>query len=87
VLAAGKFIRREILAGQAHHIHQALTLDATWTKVAEALDRTPDQVRAELRYWADEHPDLNHGADQRVPVAALLNLADDEMAPADKEDQ
>ncbi|MEK8175017.1 hypothetical protein NKH77_55940 [Streptomyces sp. M19] len=87
VLAAGESIRREILGGRPRHIHQALTLGTTWTEVAEALGRTMDQVRAELRHWADENPDLYYGADQRVPVAALLELGDDEAVPAPKEDQ
>ncbi|MEU3401357.1 hypothetical protein [Streptomyces filamentosus] len=51
------------------------------------LGRTPDQVRAELRYWADENPDLYYGADQRVPVAALLDLGDDETVSAREEDR
>lgn len=58
VLATGESIRREILAGRGRHIHEALTLGSTWAEVAQALGRTPDEVRAELRYYADEHPDL-----------------------------
>lgn len=76
VLAAGESIRREILAGCGRHIHEALTLGSTWAEVAEALGRTTDEVRAELRYYAAEHPGLYHGADVRVPVAALLELGD-----------
>ena len=85
VLAAGESIRRTILAGRARHIHQGLMLGTTWSEIAEALGRTTDQVRAELRYWADEHPDLYYRADRRVPVAALLDLGDDETVPAPEE--
>jgi hypothetical protein len=82
VLATGESIRREILAGRGRHIHEALTLGSTWAEVAEALGRTPDEVRAELRYYADEHPDLYHGADVRVPVTALIELGDHQPLPA-----
>ncbi len=85
VLAAGESIRRTILAGRAQHIHQGLMLGTTWSEIAEALGRTTDQVRAELRYWADENPDLYYRADRRVPVAALLDLGDDETVPAPQE--
>ncbi|MFB9608667.1 hypothetical protein ACFFTQ_37515 [Streptomyces roseofulvus] len=87
VLAAGESIRRTILAGRAKHIHQGLMLGTTWSEIAEALGRTPDQVRAELRYWADENPDLYYGADRRVPVAALLDLGDDETVSVQEEDR
>ncbi|WP_051701380.1 hypothetical protein [Streptomyces sp. NRRL F-6628] len=87
VLAAGESIRRTILTGRAKHIHQGLMLGTTWSEIAEALGRTPDQVRAELRYWADENSDLYYGADKRVPVAALLDLGDDETVPAREEDR
>lgn len=85
VLATGESIRRELLAVRGRHIHESLVLGATWTQTAEVLGRTPEQLRAELRYYAGEHPDLYHGADQRVPVSALLELGDDETVPAPEE--
>ena len=87
VLATGESIRREILAARGRHIHEALTLGSTWAEVAEALGRAPDEVRAELRYYADEHPDLYHGADQRVPVTVLLALGDHQAVPAKRGDR
>ncbi|RNG33519.1 hypothetical protein [Streptomyces botrytidirepellens] len=87
VLATGESIRREILASRGRHIHQALTLGSTWAEAAEALGRTPDEMRAELRYYADEHPDLYHGADQRVPVAALIELGDHQPVTAKQGDK
>ncbi|WP_406190466.1 MULTISPECIES: hypothetical protein [unclassified Streptomyces] len=87
VLAAGESMRREILAGRGRHIHEAITLGSTWAQVAEALGRTPPEVRAELRYYADEYPGLYHGADVRVPVAELLELGDHQPLPAGRGEQ
>jgi hypothetical protein len=54
---------------------------ATWAEVADALGRTPDEVRAELRYYAEEQPDLYHGADRPMTVSALIELGDHQPVP------
>ncbi|MFI1205612.1 hypothetical protein ACH4VR_40360 [Streptomyces sp. NPDC020883] len=86
VLAMGESIRREILVVRGRHIHEALMLGTTWAEVAEALDRTPDEVRAELRYYADEQPELYHGADRRMTVSALIGLGDHQAVRAGRGD-
>ncbi|MFI6063175.1 hypothetical protein [Streptomyces sp. NPDC051286] len=87
VLAVGESIRHEIQAGRGRHIHEALTLGATWTETADALGRTPNEVRDELRNYADEQPDLYPGADRRVTVTALIDLGDDKRAPTAQADR
>ncbi|MGW1902956.1 hypothetical protein ACWCQB_37570 [Streptomyces hirsutus] len=94
VLALRESIRRDIEHGTGNRVHEALTLGATWTQVAAALDIDPGQAREVLRAYADGQRQLWLGyeeqrvkpfgfsAGQHAAALALCELADDEPAPA-----
>ncbi|MDW8803717.1 hypothetical protein P1P68_02555, partial [Streptomyces scabiei] len=93
-LALGESIRRDVEYGRGSRVHQALTLGATWSQVAAALDVTPEDARTVLRAYADGQHQLWLGyekegvkpfgfdADQHAAALALLDLGDDETAAA-----
>ena len=90
VLALRESIRRDIESGTGNRVHEALTLGATWTQVAAALDLDPGQARDVLRSYADGQRNLWLGyekervkpfgfsADQHAAALALCELGDDE---------
>ncbi|MGW2181298.1 hypothetical protein ACWCXX_25000 [Streptomyces sp. NPDC001732] len=64
-LALGEAIRRTIENHRPGDIHQALTLGATWSEVATALDISPDEARDLLRDWSDGQHHLYAGDQER----------------------
>ncbi|MFI2207665.1 hypothetical protein ACH47Z_44890 [Streptomyces sp. NPDC020192] len=94
VLALRESIRRDVEHGTGNRVHEALTLGATWTQVAAALDIDPGRARELLRAYADGQRRLWVGyeeegikpfgfsADQHTAALALCELGDDESAPA-----
>lgn len=90
VLALRESIRRDVEHGTGNRIHEAMTLGATWTQVAAALDIEAGQARELLRAYADGQRRLWVGyeqegikpfgfsADQHAAVLALCELGDDE---------
>ncbi|MFH8797665.1 hypothetical protein [Streptomyces sp. NPDC017941] len=91
-LALGESIRRDLGYERAGRVRTALTLGATWSEVAAALDVSPDEARAVLREHANEqrHMWLRNvaedvkpfglDADEYAAVLALCELTDDESA-------
>ncbi|MEJ8640124.1 hypothetical protein [Streptomyces sp. MS2.AVA.5] len=49
VLALRESIRRDVEAGRGSSLHEAMTLGATWTETAAALDVSTDEARQLLR--------------------------------------
>lgn len=95
VLALREAMRRDIETGRGTRVHEALTLGATWTEVAAALGTTPADARALLRDWVEKQHRLHQrdtqqraahpfgmDAEEHAAVLALLELGDDEPAPA-----
>jgi hypothetical protein len=95
VLALGEAIRRDVETGRGLRVREALELGATWSEVAAALDTAPAKARALLRDWAESQHwlyqhDVEHGrthplgidAEEYAAVLALLELGDDQPAPA-----
>ncbi|MFH8797663.1 hypothetical protein [Streptomyces sp. NPDC017941] len=92
VLALGEAIRRDVDHGRGSSVHRALTLGATWSQVAAALDVTPDEARTILREYAEGQRNLRLGyeaerinpfgfsADQHAAALALVELDDDQAA-------
>ncbi|MEU2856785.1 hypothetical protein [Streptomyces syringium] len=95
VLALREAVRREMEHGRGVYLHDALQLGATWNEAAAALDLTPDEARELLRAWAAGQHKLYTGCEERgetplglsteqhAAVLALVELADDEQAPAE----
>ena len=90
VLALREAVRRDVECGRGNRVHEALTLGATWTQVAAALDIPVDEARALLREYADGQRNLWLGyeaerikpfgfdTDQHAAALALCELGDDE---------
>lgn len=90
VLALRESIRRDIEHGTGNRVHEALTLGATWSQVAAALDIEAGQARDVLRKYADGQRNmwvrneeegrkpLGFSADQHTAALALCELGDDE---------
>ncbi|MBZ6086592.1 hypothetical protein KVH15_37110 [Streptomyces olivaceus] len=92
-LALREAVRRRVDQERAVRVREALTLGATWSQLAAALDVTPDEARALLRDWAEGQHQLHRGdvADGRprpfglddqahAAVLALCELDDDQAA-------
>lgn len=91
VLALREAIRRDLDYGRGNRVHEALTLGATWTQVAAALDIPADEARAMLQEYADGQRNLWLGyeaerikpfgftAEQHTEALALCELGDNEQ--------
>lgn len=94
VLALRAAALRDLEYGRGNRVHEALTLGATWTQVAVALDVPVDEARSVLREYADGQRNLWLGyeaerikpigfdADKYTAALALCELGDDETATA-----
>ncbi|MFE9783649.1 hypothetical protein ACFYPA_36590 [Streptomyces sp. NPDC005775] len=91
VLALRESIRREMEHGRGNRVHEALTLGATWSQVAAALDVRVSEARALLRAYADGQQRLYRSGvadgqarpfgldeEQHAAVVALIELGDEE---------